>query len=348
MTTLTHLECGLCGKAHEAGKAASRCGCGGVLLVRYDLENARRGWSREWLGNSPPTMWRYAPMLPVGNPQAIVSLGEGMTPLSRTRRLGLANLWIKDDGVSPTGSSEARCFSVIASMALELGFRKLSATTGGNAGAALAAYAAAAGLEARISLPRDSPRAAFVACRACGADVRVGSAWPAGDDWIDVAAFAEPYRIEGMKTLGYEIAEQSRWELPDTIVCPGGDGAIPTGISKAFEELEAIGWISKKRPRMVAVESGDGQLAGVAVGRQEMLGAGIEMASAEGIFAGLEGAACLAALRKMISEGSVKSDETIVLVNPGSGHLSAETYATRFPRSAATEQDKLGGLITPR
>ena len=134
----------------------------------------------------------------------------------------MANLWIKDDGVNPAGSSEARSFSCAISMAVELNLRKVAASLDGPGGAALAAYAAAAGIAARISLPEDAPQAAFVACVACGAEVALGEAWPALDGWFDLGAFAEPYRVEGLKTLGYEIAEQLRWDVPEAILCPVG------------------------------------------------------------------------------------------------------------------------------
>jgi threonine synthase len=397
MTTLTHLECSLCGKSREAGKAHGRCGCGGILLVRYDLESARQGWSREWLAHAPPTMWRYAPLLPAADPGAIVSLGEGMTPLVRARRfgqgLGMANLWIKDDGANPTGSSEARSFSCAISMAVELNLRQVAASLDGPGGAALAAYAAAAGIAARISLPEDAPQAAFVAGAACGAEVVLGGAWPALDGWFDLGAFAEPYRVEGLKTLGYEIAEQLRWEVPDAVLCPVGDGAGLIGIWKACGELEALGWIGSKRPKMIAVqaegcrpivdafESGSdlctewpgahtiaagirvpkpagGRLVlkivrasgggAAAVSDWEMLDAGIELAGAEGIFPAPEGAACMAALRKVLAAGLVRSEETVVILNTAAGQTYAEAYSTRFPRVTAGEQDRLGGLITPR
>ncbi len=173
MTTLTHLECSLCSRTFEPGKIRSLCECGGVLLARYDLENARLGWSREWLGNSPTSMWRYMPLLPVAEPASIVSLGEGMTPLIRARRLGEAlgvtNLWIKDEGVNPTGSSEARSFSCAVSLEAAMGTRKFAIAASGDAAAACAAYAAAAGIQAEVSLPDDAPQADFLTCMASGA-----------------------------------------------------------------------------------------------------------------------------------------------------------------------------------
>jgi threonine synthase len=328
------------------------------LLARYDLESARRGWSREWLGNAQTNMWRYTPLLPVADLGSVISLGEGLTPLERARRLGEAvgaeNLWIKDDGVNPTGTSKAREFSCAISMAVELGIRKVAIASAGNAAAALAAYAAAAGIEACVFLPRDVPRSFWVECQAYGAEVRLG------EECIDQSAWQEPYRVEGAKTMGYEIAEQSRWDLPDAILCPQGDGVGLVGMRKAFEEMEAIGWISGERPKLIAVQSQGGHrgedrhgtgvsgATAIAVSDQDALDAGIELAALEGIFAAPEGAACVVALRKLLADGRLQPAERIVIYNTGSGHRHLETYSTRFPRVALTEEDKLGGLITPR
>jgi threonine synthase len=358
MTTLTHLECSLCSRKFEAGKIQGICDCGGPLLARYDLENARRGWSREWLGNAPPSMWRYTPLLPVADLGSVISLGEGFTPLVHARRLGealgAAELWVKDDGANPTGSSKAREFSCAISMAVELGIREVAIASAGNAAAALAAYAAAAGIEACVFLPPDVPRSCLIECQAFGAQVRLG------EEFVDKGAWQEPYRVEGAKTMGYEIAEQSRWELPDAIVCPQGDGVALTGLWKAFEEMEAIGWISAKRPKIIAVQSqggyrgedrrgtGESGATTIAVSDQEMLDGGLQLARTEGILAAPEGAACVAALGKLLADGVLRPAERIVICNTGSGQGRLEAYATRFPRIAATQQDKLGGLITPR
>jgi threonine synthase len=334
MTTLTHLECGLCGAKYDPGKAQTACICGGPLVARYDLDAARAGWSRDWVKNGPWNMWRYAPVLPVRKPNSIVSLGEGLTPLIRANRLGarlgVANLWIKDEGRNPAGSCEARGFSCAVSMAVELGLHELAIPSPGGAASALAAYAAAAGIEAHIFMPRGAPRSEYVECRAYGARVTLV-------DSIDVKSFQEPYRIEGEKTLGYEIAEQMGWTLPDAILCPAGAGLA--GMAKAFEEMEQLGWIGAARPKMIA--------ASTAAGR-ELVDAGLELAALEGIFAAPEGAASLVALRKLLADGSLKPEERIVLCITASGLKHLEAYATRFPSAAASEQDKLGGLITPR
>ena len=175
MTTVTHLECSLCAKRYDAGKIANLCECGGPLLVRYDLQKARESWSRDWIPNGPSSMWRYAPVLPVSKPAAITSLGEGMTPLIQTKRLGqrlgARDLWVKDEGVNPTGSFKARGLSCAISMCVELGVTKVAIPSAGNAAGAMAAYAAAAGIEAHIFMPRDVPQSNFIECCATGANV---------------------------------------------------------------------------------------------------------------------------------------------------------------------------------
>jgi len=377
MTTLTHLECSQCGKQLAAGEPRNLCDCGGILLARYDLEHAREGYSRDWLVHAPASMWRYMPLLPAANPNAIVSLGEGMTPLVRARRLGEAlgapDLWIKDEGMNPTGSVEARGLSCAVSMALDLNIREVSICSGGDAAAALAAYAAAAGIAATVVLPPGVRPAIYLQCRASGAQVVLSDDVSSRGEGFDLDALREPYRLEGAKTVGYELAEQSRWDLPDVVLCPAGEGLELIGVWKAFEEMEAVGWISNKRPRMIAIQ-GDAPrtlAAGlrvtkpigerlmlavlsasggttVAVSDQEMLDSGVELARTEGIFAGLEGAAAVAALRKLTGAGSIRPEERVAILNPGSGHNYLEAYATRFPRFASAEQDKLGGLITPR
>ena len=269
MTTLTHLECSLCGKRHAAGLAHNLCECGGPLLVLYDLEKARQSWNREWIPNGPSSMWRYAPVLPVSKPSAIVSLGEGMTPLIKTQRLGAKlgapKLWIKDEGVNPTGSFKARGLSCAISMCVELGIKKVAIPSAGNAAGAMAAYAAAAGLEAHIFMPKDVPQSNYIECKATGAHVtlvnglisdcgRIVSERKAAEGWFEVSTLKEPYRIEGKKTMGYELAEQMRWVLPDVIFYPCGGGVGLIGMWKAFHEMEALGWIGPKRPKMIAVQ----------------------------------------------------------------------------------------------
>jgi len=269
MTTVSYLECSLCGTRRETRKIHNLCECGGPLLVRYDLDRAKREWSREALKDAPDTMWRYAPVLPVQDPDDIVSLGEGMTPLIRTsqlgQRLGASDLWVKDEGVNPTGSFKARGLSCALSMAKELGIAKIAIPSAGNAAGAASAYAAAAGVEAHIFMPRDVPQSNFIECKATGAHVtlvdglisdcgRIVAQRKDAEGWFDVSTLKEPYRIEGKKTMGYEVAEQFNWQLPDAIFYPAGGGVGLIGMWKAFGEMEALGWIGAKRPKMIAVQ----------------------------------------------------------------------------------------------
>jgi threonine synthase len=266
---LTHLECSLCHKSFVRGQVHGLCECGGPLLVRYDLAAIRRSWKRDDVARGPNTMWRYGAVLPP-RPESVITLGEGMTPLVRTKRLGARvgadNLWIKDEGLNPTGSFKARGLSCAISMASELGVRKLAIPSAGNAASALAAYAAAAGIEAHIFMPQDVPQSNYIECRAFGAHVtlvdglisdcaRIVSERRAAEGWFDVSTLKEPYRIEGKKTMGYEVAEQMGWELPDAIFYPTGGGVGMIGMWKAFAEMETLGWINSKRPKMIAVQA---------------------------------------------------------------------------------------------
>jgi threonine synthase len=270
MNYLTHLECSRCGWQFERGKLHGLCECGGPLLARYDLAKLRAEWSRDSLSRGPATTWRYAPALPVSDPASIVSLGEGMTPLVRARRLGrkfgASDLWLKDDGVNPTGTFKARGMSCAISMCVELGVKKVAVPSAGNAAGAAAAYAAAAGIEAHIFMPRDVPRANYIECRAAGARVtlvdglisdcaRIVNERKQAEGWFDLSTLKEPYRIEGKKTMGYELAEQFDWRLPDAILYPCGGGVGLIGMWKAFQEMEALGWISSQRPKMIAVQA---------------------------------------------------------------------------------------------
>ena len=402
MTTVTHLECSACGKRREAGRLHNLCECGGPLLVRYDLAIAKAEWSRDRLKDAPNSMWRYAPVLPVR--ESIVTLGEGMTPLLKTSRMGLPDLWIKDEGLNPTGSFKARGLSCAISMCKELGVHKVAIPSAGNAASALAAYAAAAGMEAHIFMPRDVPEANFLECEAFGAHVtlvdglisdcgKMVAARKDAEGWFDVSTLKEPYRIEGKKTMGYEVAEQMGWQLPDVIFYPAGGGVGLIGMWKAFDEMEDMGWIGAKRPKMIAVqaagcapivrafERGEARsefwenaqtvAAGlrvpkalgdflvleavrkshgtaVAVNDRDLVDASLELAAAEGIFAAPEGGACVAALKQLLANGFLKPEERMVIYNTGAGLKYLEAFSTRFPRHAASEQDKLGGLITPR
>lgn len=262
---LSHLECSRCRRRQAHDRPAHLCDCGGPLLARYDLE-AARSLTRTAAAARPPSMWRYRELLPPGEP---VSLGEGMTPLLLAARagarIGLRNLWIKDEGANPTGSFKARGLSAAVTRARALGAGTLAIPTAGNAGGALAAYAARAGLRAVVVMPRDTPEANVVECRAFGADVRLleGLISDCGryvarhkdrEGWYDVSTLKEPYRVEGKKTMGFELVEQLG-RLPDVIVYPAGGGVGLIGMWKGFDELEALGWIGLERPRMVAVQA---------------------------------------------------------------------------------------------
>jgi threonine synthase len=269
-TCLTHLECSLCSKKFEAGRVWNLCDCGGPLLVRYDLARLRNEWPRESFANAPNSMWRYAPVLPVQSQTSIISLGEGMTPLLSLRRtggrIGANDLLLKDEGLNPTGSFKARGLSCAVSMCVELGVKVIAIPSAGNAASALSAYAAAAGIEAHIYMPVDVPQANFIECKAYGAHVtlvdglisdcgRIVGERCRADGWFDISTLKEPYRIEGKKTMGYEVAEQLGWELPDAILYPAGGGVGMIGMWKAFGEMEALGWIGSKRPKMIAVQA---------------------------------------------------------------------------------------------
>ncbi len=268
---VTHLECAACGLRHEARRLQNLCtGCGKPLLVRYDLERAAANLRRESLRERPSSLWRYRELLPVEREENIVSFGEGWTPLLRAARLGAAlempQLFIKDEGQNPTQSYKARGMTAAVSMAKELGVRKLAVPSAGNAAGALAAYAARAGMEAHIFMPRDTPQANVVECEQTGANVTLidGLITDCGaevarrkdaEGWFDVSTLKEPYRVEGKKTMGYELAEQFDWTLPDVIIYPTGGGTGLIGMWKAFDEMEQMGWINSHRPRMVTVQA---------------------------------------------------------------------------------------------
>ncbi|HEY6231605.1 MAG TPA: threonine synthase [Pyrinomonadaceae bacterium] len=268
---VTHLECAACNLRHEARRLLNLCReCGKPLLVRYDLERARAALTKESLAARRSDLWRYREVLPVDDDANIVSLGEGWTPLLPAPRLGktlgIDQLYIKDESQNPTQSFKARGMSAAVSMAKELGARKLAVPSAGNAAGALAAYAARAGLECFIFMPRDTPRANIVECEQTGAHVTLidGLITDCGaevarrkeaEGWFDVSTLKEPYRVEGKKTLGYELAEQFDWKLPDVIVYPTGGGTGLIGMWKAFAEMEQLGWIGSKRPRMVTVQA---------------------------------------------------------------------------------------------
>ena len=287
---VTHLECALCGLRHEAGVLQNLCiTCGKPLLVRYDLDAAAKTLTKESLRTRESNLWRYREVLPVENEDNIVSLGEGWTPLFKVDKLAATlplklDLFIKDEGQNPTQSFKARGMTAAISMAKELGVRKLAVPSAGNAAGALAAYAAKAGMEAFIFMPSDTPRANIVECQQTGADVtlidglitdcgKIIAERKEAEGWFDVSTLKEPYRVEGKKTMGYELAEQfgalssppykggvaegrgGSLFLPDVILYPTGGGTGLIGMWKAFDEMEQMGWIGSERPRMVSVQS---------------------------------------------------------------------------------------------
>jgi threonine synthase len=265
---LMHLECTACGLQHPWSQLQNLClSCQKPLLAIVDLATAGRTLKRETVATSDKTLWRYREVLPLPGDVEPVSLGEGGTPLLRAEKFGEdIDLWVKDESLNPTQSFKARGMSVAVSMARHLGATKLAVPSAGNAGGALAAYAARAGLEAHIFMPRDTPRANIIECRELGAHVTLidglitDCAAEIGrrktkEGWFDMSTLKEPYRVEGKKTLGYELAEQLNWRLPEAILYPAGGGTGLIGMWKAFDEMEALGWIGKKRPRMFAVQA---------------------------------------------------------------------------------------------
>ena len=385
---VTHLECANCGLRHEAGVLQNLCiECGKPLLVRYDLRAAAQTLHKDSLKEREASLWRYREVLPVNDWNNIVSLGEGWTPLLNAQRLAgslpiTLDLYIKDEGQNPTQSFKARGMTTAISMAKELGVRKVAVPSAGNAAGAMAAYAARAGMEAHIFMPSDTPRANVIECQQTGANVtlidglitdcgKIVAERKEAEGWFDVSTLKEPYRVEGKKTMGYELGEQLDWNLPDVILYPTGGGTGLIGMWKAFDEMEQMGWIGSKRPRMVSVQSstcapivrafekgerfadefenastvasglrvpkaiGDFLIldairasggTAIAVTDAELIKAVGEIGAAEGIFCAPEGAACLAALRKLIESDVVNDGETIVIFNTGSGVKYLEAF----------------------
>src|SRR5216683_1991365 len=385
---VVELECSACGKKYDASVEQHVCTCGKPLLARYDLRRAAATLTLESLKSRPRTLWRYAEVLPNDPP---VSLGEGMTALVHAKRLGasircgqggLRRLYIKDEGLNPTGSFKARGMTAAVSRAKQLGAKALAAPTAGNAGGALAAYAAAAGLPAVIVMPADTPVANVMECQAFGAKVvklnglisdcgKYVAEHKDREGWYDVSTLKEPYRVEGKKTMGYELWEQFEGKLPDVILYPTGGGVGLIGMCKGFDEMQEMGWIGAERPRMVAVQAqgcapivkaweahqdsaqffpnaatiasglrvpgplGDHLIlsmlrqtngTAITVTDDEMLQAGRELASLEGILAAPEGAATVIAARKLAASAWIKPQDTVVLFNTGTGYKYAEAW----------------------
>jgi len=267
-TFVTHLECSFTGERYPADEVHNLSRAGKPLLVRYDLDGVRSALSKDALAGRPADLWRYRELLPVRRTQDIVSLGEAMTPLVRLPKLApkAGELIVKDEGRLPTGSFKARGLVMAVSMGKALGIKHMAMPTNGNAGAALAAYASSAGIKTTIFCPEDTPEVNVSEIALQGAAVyrvngliddcgKIVAEGEAKVGWFDVSTLKEPYRIEGKKTMGLELAEQFGWDVPDVILYPTGGGTGLIGMWKAFAELEAIGFIGAKRPRMVAVQA---------------------------------------------------------------------------------------------
>lgn len=269
---LSHLECSLCGRTFTADQVQTYCEeCSAPLLPRYDLEKARGEIDKERFRSRGSGLWRWREILPVRHPQNVVTLGEGDAPILVSHRLGerykLSNLYLKDESINPTGTFKALGLSVAISRAVELGIENVVIPTAGNAGGALAAYAARAGIQAYVYMPKDTPRANMVETMTYNANIelvdglindaaRLAKAQADAAGLFDVSTFKEPYRVEGKKIMGYEVAEFFNWTLPDVIVYPTGGGTGLVGMWKAFAEMEELGWLeSNKKPRMVSIQA---------------------------------------------------------------------------------------------
>jgi len=379
MSFFSHLECSVpCGApVRNPRERHFLCSCGAPLLARYDLDKAR-SWSRETLKGRDPTMWRYREMLPIYDGEAPVTLGEGFTPLFHARRLGasigLDRLYIKDESLNPTNSFKARGQSAAITRAKYLGATTVALPTAGNAGNAAAAYSAAAGIACEVFIPKDAKRPFVDECRLYGANVTLvdGLITDAGRmaaekggplGWYDVSTLKEPYRIEGKKTMAYELAEQMDWQWPDWIVYPTGGGTGMVGMWKAFEEIERIGWVCPgRRPRMVSVQAencapivrafqqgtekaqpweGASTIAdglrvpraigdflilravresggtALAVADRSMVEGMLAVGKFEGVSAAPEGGAAFVAISRLVADGTIKADESVVLFNTG-------------------------------
>ncbi len=260
-SAITGIRCVSCGRTYDHHGKFNTCpACGSILSCTYDTEKAKETLAQSALERRVKSLWRYTEVLPEVRPDNVTSLGEGCTPIVRLA----AGPLLKDDGLIPTGTFKARGMSVAVSKAKDLGLAKLAVPSAGNAGAALACYAARAGLSAKIYMPVETPRSMVAECQAYGADVvqvkgNIGDAGAAmrsqRDGYFDMSTLKEPYRLEGKKTMGYEIAEELGFELPDVILYPTGGGTGLLGMWKAFDEMETLGWIGKERPRMFSVQS---------------------------------------------------------------------------------------------
>jgi threonine synthase len=379
MSYAREIVCPRCSTRFELSQLLNLCPCGSPLLVRYDLDKAKANLDKSILRDGVASLWRYRELLPLQNDVNLVSLGEGYTPLLNAenlgRALGLRQLWIKDEAQNPTGSFKDRGLSVAISRAKELGVRKAAIPSAGNAGGSFAAYAARAGIEAHVFMPRDTPIANQIEARQYGARLtlvdglindcgRMVAEGKTAEGWFDLSTLKEPYRVEGKKTMGYEIAEQLDWRLPDVIIYPTGGGTGLIGMWKAFTELEELGWVGSVRPRMVSVQASgcapivkafeenkataapwqnaqtvaaglrvpqavgdflmlqairDSRGTAISVSDDEMLSEIPRIGKVEGLFFCPEGAACVAALRRLLANGWIKPNDKVLIFNTASG-----------------------------
>lgn len=272
MSLLIDLKCSQCGQPYNPDRLQTFCQrCSAPLFAQYNLESGRKELDRDEIATRPRGMWRWRELLPVRHKENMLSLGEGDTPLLKLERLGnalgLSDLYVKDESINPTATFKARGLAAAVAKARELGVQKVIIPTAGNAGGAMAAYAARGGMQACVYMPVDTPTANIIEARICGAIVemvegvisdaaKAASRRSASEGWFDVSTFKEPYRVEGKKVMGYELAQDFHWELPDVVIYPTGGGTGLVGMWKAFAELEALGWLKEnRRPRMVAVQS---------------------------------------------------------------------------------------------
>jgi threonine synthase len=399
---VSHLECPKCSATYEGEHPIHLCRCGSPLLVRYDLKKVKRRLRKKTLNSRKENLWRYRELLPVEREENIVSLGEGMTPLLHLvhlgSELGLPHLYLKDEGLIPTGTFKARGAAVGVSRAKELGVKILAMPTNGNAGGSWATYCAKAGIKAIIVMPEDAPIINRKEVAVTGAELYLvdGLISDAGKivgravdeyGWYDASTLKEPYRIEGKKTMGLEIVEQLGWEVPEVIIYPTGGGVGMIGISKGLKELQEIGWIGEKMPKLVSVQSagcapivkaweekklesvfwessntiafglnvpkalGDFLIlqavyetngCAVAVEDAEILRAQQMLASQEGVFCCPEGAATLSAAIQLTKESWIKPDESVILLNTGTGLKYPETVHTEPP--LLQPEDRLPGI----
>ena len=363
---VTHLECANCGERYDASLVHGLCvTCQRPLWVKYDLAALGKKFSKQDLASRPQTLWRYLELLPVRDPAKIVSLTETVTPVVETRRLaaafGVNNLFVKDESRLPTGSFKARGMALAVTKANEFDIRRVAAPTAGNAGGAMAAYAARAGMEAYVFMPQDTPVINAKECWLAGAKTfrvnglindcgRIVGEGKAKKNWFDLSTLKEPYRIEGKKTMGLELAEQFDWELPDVILYPTGGGTGLIGMWKAFAELEQLGWLkSLRKPRMISCQSdGCAPIAtAYAKGERSSSPSPSKLISAvpenviapwmkksislEGLAICPETAVCLGALEMLLARGKIKPDERIVVFNTGAAQKYPEAVHEEIP-----------------